>query len=64
MGHLPTWGAQLPVSYLFAFHIIYGVLAARMLEWFAIPSSSGPCFVRFQIIKLLQILNIVSYAIE
>ena len=28
------------------FHMIYGVLAARILEWFAIPSSSGPCFVR------------------
>ena len=24
----------------------HGVFSARILEWFAIPSSSGPCFVR------------------
>ena len=28
------------------FHIAHGVLAARILEWFAIPSYSGPHFVR------------------
>ena len=28
------------------FHTVYGVLKARMLKWFAIPFSSGPCFVR------------------
>ena len=27
------------------FHIVHGVLAARILEWFAILSSSGSCFV-------------------
>ena len=25
---------------------IHGVLKARILKWFAIPFSSGPCFVR------------------
>ena len=28
------------------FHIVHGVLRARMLKWFAIPFSSGPHFVR------------------
>ena len=28
------------------FHTVHGVLAARIPECFAIPSSSGPCFVR------------------
>ena len=28
------------------FHTVYGVLVMRILEWFAIPSSSGPHFVR------------------
>ena len=28
------------------FHTVHGVLKARILEWFAIPSSSGPRFVR------------------
>ena len=28
------------------FHTVHGVLPARILEWFAIPSSSGPHFVR------------------
>ena len=28
------------------FHIVHGVLMARILEWFAIISSSGPRFVR------------------
>ena len=27
-------------------HTIHGVLVARILEWFAIPSSCGPCFAR------------------
>ena len=31
---------------VFAFHIVHVVLEARILEWFAIPSSGGPCFVR------------------
>ena len=28
------------------FHTVHGVLKARILKWFAIPSSSGPHFVR------------------
>ena len=28
------------------FDTVHGVLTARFLEWFAIPSTSGPCFVR------------------
>ena len=28
------------------FHTVHGVLEARILEWFAIPSSRGPHFVR------------------
>ena len=28
------------------FHIVHGVLKARILKWFAIPFSSGPRFVR------------------
>ena len=27
-------------------HTIHGVLKARILKWFAIPFSRGPCFVR------------------
>ena len=29
-----------------SFHTIHGVLKAKMLKWFAIPLSDGPCFVR------------------
>ena len=28
------------------FHTVHGVLKARILKWFVIPFSSGPCFVR------------------
>ena len=28
------------------FHTVHGVLKARILKWFAIPLSSGTCFVR------------------
>ena len=28
------------------FHTVHGVLKARTLKWFAIPFSSGPCFVK------------------
>ena len=28
-----------------SFHTVHGVLKARILKWFAIPFSSGPCFV-------------------
>ena len=37
---------HLLVSYLFAFHMVHGVIQIRTLEWIAISSSSGPCFVR------------------
>ena len=39
-------GIHLLVSYFLPFHIVHGVLAARILEWFAIPSSSGSRCVR------------------
>ena len=29
-----------------AFHTAHGVLGARILKWFAIPFSIGPCFVK------------------
>ena len=35
---------QCPI-FLF-FHTVHGVLKARILKWFAIPFSGGPCFVR------------------
>ena len=31
---------------LFAFHTVHGVLKGRILQWFAIPFSSAPHFVR------------------
>ena len=42
-------GTHLPVSYLFAFSYFFAyscIIEARILEWFAIPFSSGPHFVR------------------
>ena len=33
-------------SIFLPFHTVHGVLKARVLKWFAIPFSSGPCFVR------------------
>ena len=36
----------LKTTSLFPFHTVHGVLEARTLEWFAILSSSAPCFVR------------------
>ena len=39
-------GEFLSMSYLFHFHNVHGVLKARILTWFAIPFSSGPCSVR------------------
>ena len=46
IGHLPTWGVLLSVSFLFAFSYFHGVLQARILKWFAILFSSRPLFVR------------------
>ena len=34
------------MSYFLSFHTVHEVLEARILEWFATPSSSGPGFVR------------------
>ena len=45
IGHLSTWGAHLLVSGCFAFYSVQGVLVARILEWVALSSSSGPHFV-------------------
>ena len=45
-------GAYPPGEFIFQcpiflpFHTVHGVLKARILKWFAIPFSSGPCFVR------------------
>ena len=45
-------GTSWPWEFLFQypiilpFHTVYGVLKARILKWFAIPFSSGPCFIR------------------
>ena len=44
--------SYLPGGFIFQCHIllpvctVYGVLKARMLKWFAISFSSGPCFIR------------------
>ena len=41
-----------PVEFIFQcpvflpFHTVHGVLKAGILNWFVIPFSSGPCFVR------------------
>ena len=45
-------GTYRPGEFIFQCHIflpfqtVHGVLKARILKWFAIPFSSGPCFVR------------------
>ena len=36
----------LPMNEMIDFLIVYGILKARILKWFAIPFSSGPHFVR------------------
>ena len=45
-GYLPTWGVHLSVSYIFAFSYCSWSSQGKILKWFAIPFSSGPCFVR------------------
>ena len=44
----PTFYSPLSLSssYLTLFHTVNGVFKARIWKWFAIPFSSGPCFVR------------------
>ena len=45
-------GTYEPGEFIFQFHIflpfhtVHGVLKAWILKWFALPFSSGPCFVR------------------
>ena len=45
-------GPYQPVEFLFQyliillFHTVHRVLKTRILKWFSIPFSSGPCFVR------------------
>ena len=46
IGPLLTWEAHLPVSYLFAFHTVHGVLVVKVLEWPATPSCRRSHFVR------------------
>ena len=47
-GHIFSliWGLIFQCHIFLYFHTVHGVLVARILEWLAIPSSSGPCFVR------------------
>ena len=46
LGHLPTRGVHLSVSYLFAFSYCSWASQGNNTEVFAIPFSSGPRFVR------------------
>ena len=41
-----TWGVPLWYPIILPFHIVHGVLKARILKWLAIPFSSGPRSVR------------------
>ena len=41
-----TAAQQLQCHIFLLFCTVHGVLKARILKWFAIPFSSGPCFVR------------------
>ena len=36
------------------FHTVDGVLKARILKWFSIPFSSGPCFIRTRSLLLFH----------
>ena len=46
IGHLPTWGVHLSVSYLFAFLYCSWGSQGKNTEMVAIPFPSGPHFVR------------------
>ena len=46
IGHLPSWGLVFCCHIFLTFHTACEVLAARILERLAIPSSSGQHFVR------------------
>ena len=47
--------AHLPVSYIFAFYTVHGVLKARTLKLFVIPFSSGPRLVVMWLYLLSQL---------
>jgi len=44
LGVLSPTIFQCPI--FLTFYTVHGILKARILKWFAIPFSSGPCFVR------------------
>ena len=49
IGHLPIWVGEVVIFWcniFLPFHNVHRVLKARILEWFAIPSSSGANFIR------------------
>ena len=45
------------------FHTVHGVLKARILKWFAIPFSSGPCFVELSTMTRPSWVALVSWLI-
>ena len=44
-------------------HTVHGILKARILEWFAVPFASGPCFVRTFHQSILKEIN-PEYSLE
>ena len=48
------------MSYLFAIHMVHGILKTRILKWFVIPFFSGPHFVR----TLLHDASVLSVAVQ
>ena len=46
LGTYWPWEFVFQCPIFLPFHIVHGVLKARILTWFAIPFSSGPRFVR------------------
>ena len=45
-GYLQTWQIHIQCPIFLSFYTVHVVPMARILGWFAIPSSSGPHFVR------------------
>ena len=46
MGTYPPENFIFQCPIFLPFHTVHGVLKARILKWFALPFSSGPCLVR------------------
>ena len=46
MGHLRPTELIFQCHTFLPFHTVHVFLKARILKWFAIPFSSGPCFVK------------------